>query len=149
MLIGSLLLVGAVVWPLAEALLLAIVLAAVLAPLQRLLAAKLGGRPKLAAGILVFAVLVLLIGPLIGLSAFVIKEAAAGVKFIQETVRGEGVTGLIERLPAHSTGMQTRLWRGSATSARSKRNSAPKARRLHRPLARRWWPPGRCCSRAL
>lgn len=98
LLIGSLLLVGAVVWPLAEALLLAIVLAAVLAPLQRLLAAKLGGRPKLAAGILVFAVLVLLIGPLIGLSAFVIKEAAAGVKF-QETVRGEGVTGLIERLP--------------------------------------------------
>ena len=92
LLIGSLLLVGAVVWPLAEALLLAIVLAAVLAPLQRLLAAKLGGRPKLAAGILVFAVLVLLIGPLIGLSAFVIKEAAAGVKF-QETVRGEGVTG--------------------------------------------------------
>lgn len=43
--------------------------------------------------------LVLLIGPLIGLSAFVIKEAAAGVKFIQETVRGEGMTGLIERLP--------------------------------------------------
>lgn len=43
--------------------------------------------------------LVLLIGPLIGMSAFVIKGAAAGVKFIQETVRGEGVTGLIERLP--------------------------------------------------
>lgn len=99
LLIGSFLLVGTVVWPLAEALLLAIVLAAVLAPLQRRLAAKLRGRPKLAAGILVFAVLVLLIGPLIGMSAFVIKEAAAGVKFIQETVRGEGVTGLIERLP--------------------------------------------------
>ena len=100
LLIGSLLLVGVVVWPLAEALLLAIVLAAVLGPLHRRLAAKLGGRPQLAAGILVFAVLVLLIGPLIGMSAFVINEAAAGVKFIQETVRGEGVTGLIERLPS-------------------------------------------------
>ena len=148
LLIGSLLLVGAVVWPLAEALLLAIVLAAVLAPLQRLLAAKLGGRPKLAAGILVFAVLVLLIGPLIGLSAFVIKEAAAGVKF-QETVRGEGVTGLIERLPGPFDRYAKRLWRGSATSARSKRSSAPKAGRPPRPLARRWWPPGRWGSRAL
>ncbi len=99
LLLGSMLLVGAVVWPLAVALLMAVVLAVVLAPLQRLLTAKLRGRRRVAAGILVFAVLVLLIGPLIGLSAFVVKEASAGVKFILETVRGEGVSGLIERLP--------------------------------------------------
>jgi predicted PurR-regulated permease PerM len=96
---GSMLLVGAVVWPLAEALFMAAVLAMVLAPLQQRLTGTLRGRRKLAAGILVFAALVLLIGPLIGLSAFAVKEAGAAVKFIQETVRGEGLTGLIERLP--------------------------------------------------
>ena len=99
LLVGSMVLVGAVIWPLAEALLLAVVLSVVLAPLHRLLTATLRGRSKLAAGILVFAVLLLLIVPLIGLSAFAIREVAAGVKFIQETVRGEGVSGLIERLP--------------------------------------------------
>jgi len=99
LLFGSLLLVGTVIWPLAEALLMAAVLAFVLAPLQRRLTAKLRGRSKLAAGILVLAALVLLIGPLIGLSAFAVREASAGVKFILETVRGEGMTGLIDRLP--------------------------------------------------
>jgi predicted PurR-regulated permease PerM len=99
LLLGSILLVGAVIWPMAEALLVAAVLAASLAPLQWRLAAKLRGRRKLSAGILVSAVLVLLIGPVIGLSAFAIREAGVGVKFILETVRGKGMAGLIERLP--------------------------------------------------
>ena len=99
LLLGSLLLVGAVIWPLAEALLMAAVLAVVLAPLQQGLTRKLRGGRQLSSGILVFAVLVLLIGPLIGLSAFALNEASAGVKFILETVRGEGMSGLIERLP--------------------------------------------------
>lgn len=99
-LLGSLVLVGLVVWPLAYALLLAGVLAAVLSPLQKRLARRLGARRKLAAGILVFSVLVILIGPLVAMSAFAINEATAGVKFILETVRGEGVNGLIDRLPA-------------------------------------------------
>jgi predicted PurR-regulated permease PerM len=99
LLLGSLLLVGAVFWPMAEALLMAAVLAVVLERLQRGLTAKLRGRNQLAAGILVFAVLVLLIGPLIGLSAFALNEASAGVRFVLETVRGEGMTRLIERLP--------------------------------------------------
>ena len=87
-------------WPLAAALFLAAVLAVVLAPLQRRLAARLGGRRKLAATILVVAVLVLVIGPIVAMSAFVVNEVTAGVRFILETVRGEGVSGLIERLPA-------------------------------------------------
>jgi predicted PurR-regulated permease PerM len=99
LLIGSLLLLGYVVWPLAEALLMAAVLAVVLTPLQQGLARRMRGRRQLSAGILVFAVLVLLIGPLIGLSAFAVNEASAGVKFVLQTVRGEGMTGLIERLP--------------------------------------------------
>ena len=99
-LIGSLALVGMVVWPLAYALLFAAVLAVVLSKLQARLAARLGGRRQLAAGILVFAVLFVLIAPLAAMSAYAVKEASAGVKFVVETVRGEGVNGLIEHLPA-------------------------------------------------
>ena len=99
-LIGSLVLVGMVAWPLAYALLFAAVLAVVLSKLQARLAARLGGRRQLAAGILVFAVLFVLIAPLAAMSAYAVKEASAGVKFVVETVRGEGVNGLIEHLPA-------------------------------------------------
>jgi len=99
LLIGSLLLVGAIAWPLASALLVAAVLGVVLAPVQTRFAARLRGRPKLAAGLLVFAVLFLVVGPLVALSAVVVNEASAGVQFIIETVRGEGFAGLIERLP--------------------------------------------------
>ena len=100
MLIGSLVLVCLVVWPLAYALLFAGVLAVVLSGLQARLARRLGGRRQLAAGILVFGVLLLLIGPLVAMSAFAIKEASEGVKFVAETLRGEGVNGLVDRLPA-------------------------------------------------
>jgi predicted PurR-regulated permease PerM len=100
LLIASLLLVGYVAWPLATALLLAGVLAVVLAPLQRRLTRWLGGRRSVAAGILVLAVLFLLVGPLLGLAAFLVKEATDGARFVVETVRSEGVSGLLDRLPA-------------------------------------------------
>src|SRR5918998_6727826 len=99
LLIASLGLVAWVAWPLATALLLAAVLAVVLAPLQRRLTRWLGGRRGVAAGILVLAVLFLLVGPLLGLTAFLVKEAADGARFVVDTVRSEGVSGLIEYLP--------------------------------------------------
>ena len=104
LLIGSLALVGYVAWPLATALLLAAVLAVVLAPLQRRLTRWLRGRRGLAAGILVLAVLFLLVGPLLGLTAFLVKEAADGARFVVDTVRSEGVSGLIEYLPGPLAG---------------------------------------------
>ena len=100
LLIASLALVAYVAWPLATALLLAAVLAVVLAPLQRRLTRWLRGRRAVAAGILVVAVLFLLVGPLLGLTAFLVKEAADGARFVMEMVRSEGVAGLLERLPA-------------------------------------------------
>ena len=99
LLIASLLLVGYVAWQLATALLLAAVLAVVLAPVQARLSRWLRGRRGIAAGLLVLAVLFLVVGPLLGLTAFLVKEAADGVRFILETVRSEGVAGLVERLP--------------------------------------------------
>lgn len=99
LLFASLLLVAVVAWPLASALFMAAVLAGVLGPLQERLAAALRGRRSLASGILVLALLFLVIGPLAGLSAVMVREAADGVRFILETVRSEGASGLMEMLP--------------------------------------------------
>jgi predicted PurR-regulated permease PerM len=100
LLIASLLLVGAVAWPLASALLLAAVLAVVLDPLQRRMASWLRGRQGLASGLLVVAVVFVVVAPLIWASAFMVREASAGLKFIYDTVRSEGMAGLLERIPA-------------------------------------------------
>ena len=99
LLIASMALVAYVAWPLASALLIAAVLAVVLEPVEDWLSARLGGRRGLASGILVLAVLFLLVAPLIGLTAVLVKEATEGLRFIFETVRSEGVGGLLERLP--------------------------------------------------
>ena len=100
LLVGTLVLVGFVAWPLAEALFMAAVLAVVLAPLQARLARWLRGRPQVSAAILVVAVLLLVVGPILALSAVAVRETTEGVKFLLETVRSEGMTGLLQRLPA-------------------------------------------------
>jgi predicted PurR-regulated permease PerM len=108
LLLAALLLVGAVVWPLASALFLAAVLAVVLAPLQARLAKWLRGRPNLAAGILVLAVLLLLVVPLLAMSAVVVREATDGARFILDTVRSEGMSGLVQLLPVPLADYATR-----------------------------------------
>jgi predicted PurR-regulated permease PerM len=99
LLLGSMLLVGTVVWPLAFALFMAAVLAVVLAPAQERLSARLRGRRSVAAAILVVVTLFLVVGPLAGLSAVLLKEAGDGAKFVFDTVRSEGMSGLVDRLP--------------------------------------------------
>jgi predicted PurR-regulated permease PerM len=99
LLAASIVLVSMVAWPIASALLVAAVLGVVLAPLQMYVSRALRGRPKLAATLLVLALLLLVIVPLVALSAVVVNEATAGVKFVVQTVRGEGFEGLIHRLP--------------------------------------------------
>jgi len=99
MLLGALVLVLAVLRPLAGALFLAAVLAMVLWPLHQWLSRKLRGRPALAAGILVASVVALVLGPIVGMSAFVVTETAAATRFVSETVRSEGTRGLIAKLP--------------------------------------------------
>ena len=91
LLVASLALVGYIAWPLVTPLLLAAVLAVVLAPLQARLRRWLRGRDALAAGLLVLAVLFLVVGPLLGLAAVMVKEAAEGVRFIVDIVRSQGV----------------------------------------------------------
>jgi len=99
LLVGSALLVALVARPLANALLVAAVLAIVLAPVHIRFSRALGGRPKVSATLLVLAVLVLVVGPLLAMSAVAVNEATAGARFVLQTVRGEGIEGLITRLP--------------------------------------------------
>lgn len=89
----------AVLYPLWSALFLAAVFAGVLFPIHRRLARALRNHQSAAAGALVVAVVIVIVGPLAGLSAFLIGEGIEGVKFVQETVASEGVVGLVERLP--------------------------------------------------
>jgi predicted PurR-regulated permease PerM len=100
LLVGTLLLVGFVAWPLAEALFMAAVLAVVLYPLQVRLTRWLRDRPQVSAALIVVAVLLLVVGPILALSAVAVRETTDGVKFLLETVRSEGMTGLLQRLPA-------------------------------------------------
>lgn len=85
--------------PIAKPLLLAAVLANVLWRVHRKLAASLRNRPGLAAGLLVFGVVVLLAGPVAALLAFVVNEAEAGVKFITGIAESARASELIEKLP--------------------------------------------------
>jgi predicted PurR-regulated permease PerM len=99
--IGALLLVAWVFLPLFGALLLAASLAALFWPLNVRLAKRLGkkrGR-TMAAGILTFAVFALIVGPTIGLSAWIVKETNEGLRFVAQTAKKEGIFGLVKRLP--------------------------------------------------
>lgn len=101
LLVGALVLVAWVFLPLLGALLLAAALAALFWPLNVRLARKLGrkrGR-TLAAGLITFGVLVLIVGPVVGLSAWLVKETNEGLKFVAQTAKSEGLSGLIKRLP--------------------------------------------------
>ena len=101
LMIGALVLVAVAFYPLANALFLGAAFAAVFWRLNLRLAKRLGrkrGR-SFAAGIITGGVVVLILGPLVGLSAFLVKEANQGLKFVAETARSEGTSGHIERLP--------------------------------------------------
>jgi predicted PurR-regulated permease PerM len=100
LLLVSVLLLALLIQPLAYALLLAAVLAGVLWPIQRWLTAKLRGRPQLSAALLVLATVLALVGPIAGFVAFAVDEAVTGVAFVNETLRDQGLDGLVERAPA-------------------------------------------------
>jgi predicted PurR-regulated permease PerM len=99
LLIGALVLVGFVAQPIAEALFVAAVLAVVLQPLQARLARWLRGRPQVSAALLVAAVALLVVGPVLALSALALREVTGGVRFLHEILRSEGMSGLLQRLP--------------------------------------------------
>ena len=97
-LVATLLLLALVVRPLASALFLAAVLAGSLWPLQKRLVKRLRRR-SIAAVLLSLGVIVLVLGPLVAFSTYLVKEVAEAFKFISDTFRSDGVTGLRQALP--------------------------------------------------
>lgn len=100
LLIGAAVLVGAVIAPMIRELLLAVVLANVLRPVQSRLTKLLRARRGIAAGIITLLVVVIVLGPLAMLVAVVIRDGSDGVRFLLDTVHGQGVADLIGWLPA-------------------------------------------------
>ena len=95
----ALVLVGFVVRPFAQALFFAAVLAGTLYPVHRRLTRYLRNRPNTSATLLCIAVVIALVAPVGGIAAFAVNEAIDGARFIVQTVRSEGMTGLVDELP--------------------------------------------------
>ncbi|WP_224368814.1 AI-2E family transporter [Hyalangium versicolor] len=105
----SILLLALIVQPFAKGFFLAAVLAGTLYGIHKKLTRGLRNRPNLSAGIICFGVIIALLLPLTGFTAFLISEAAAGMRFIQGTMKAEGVEGLKERLPGPVRNLSDKL----------------------------------------
>ncbi len=99
LLIGVAALVTAVVHPLLRELLLAVVLASVLRPVETRLTKRLGGRRAVSAGIVTVLVVVLVLGPLGMLVAYIIREGRDGVQFVLNTLHSAQVADMAAWLP--------------------------------------------------
>lgn len=93
-------LLALVILPVARELLLAAVFAGALWPVQQWLSKHLRNKRGVAAGAIVFAVIVLLLGPVATLITFVVREGADGVRFVSQAVHSEDVAALVDHLPA-------------------------------------------------
>jgi predicted PurR-regulated permease PerM len=99
---ATVVLLAMVMAPIVSELLLAAVLAAVLSPLQLWLTRKLRVQNGVAAGILTAGVVVLLLGPLAALFTVVVRDGADGLKFMSDTLHGDRLMDLVDKLPANA-----------------------------------------------
>lgn len=93
------LLLWLIVWPFWKAIFLAAVLAAALHPWYQRLAVRLGRRPHTAAWLMTTAVVLILVVPTFFLTFAVAREVVGGARYVRETMRSEGVAGLVSDLP--------------------------------------------------
>jgi len=103
------LLLWLVVRPFWKALFLAAVLAAALYPLYERLAKRLNGRRHVAAWIVTVTVVLLLVVPTFFLTFAVAREVVNGAKYVRETLRSEGVGGLVADLPPPAQSLARRV----------------------------------------
>lgn len=99
LMIGAAVLLAFVLTPLAAELVLAAVFAAVLWPAQQWLSKRLRGKRGASAGVILFLVVVILLGPVATIVTFVIRDGADGVRFISEALHSEDATALVGHLP--------------------------------------------------
>jgi predicted PurR-regulated permease PerM len=95
----AILLLALVIMPVVKELVLAAVLTGVFWPLQQWASKRLGGRRGLAAGLITFAVIILLLGPLAMMATFIVRDGDDAVRFISDAVHSQDVAALVERLP--------------------------------------------------
>ena len=109
LLTASVVLLAAVIRPIGTALLLAAVLAGVLFPLQQRLTRWLRWK-GVAAGAIVLAVVLVILGPIAAISAVAVSETTQGITFVRDTLKSEGVTGLVHKLPPSLQSLATSAW---------------------------------------
>ncbi|NOJ98757.1 AI-2E family transporter [Corallococcus coralloides] len=105
----SIVLLCLVIRPFAEAFFLAAVLAGTFYGLHTRLRKRLHGHGSVSAGIIVSGILLALLLPLGGLTAFVVAEVSEGARFVTEAVQKDGMTGLMEKLPSGIQGPVSKL----------------------------------------
>jgi len=101
----SLALLATIIYPFASALLFAAVLAGSFTAWVDRLAARLGGRRPLAAGLITAAVALLIVLPTALLALILGKEAVAAVAYVRETFQQGGLPALLDDLPASLRGL--------------------------------------------
>ena len=99
LIVAALVLLGFVIFPVVSELFLAAVLAGVLWPVQQGLTRRLRGKRSVAAGLITVGVVLLLIGPVATIAAFVIRDGSDGVRFVSDAVRSDDVAGMVRHLP--------------------------------------------------
>jgi predicted PurR-regulated permease PerM len=92
-------LLGQIVKPFAAAFFVAAVLAGALSPWYERLAAWMRGRRQLAAGLTTAAMLLIVVLPLASISVVLAKEVSDGAAYVRNTLRSEGVQGIVNDLP--------------------------------------------------
>ncbi|WP_375757081.1 AI-2E family transporter [Corallococcus exercitus] len=105
----SILLLCLVIRPFAEAFFLAAVLAGTFYGLHSRLRKRLRGHGNVSAGFIVTGILLALLVPLGGLTAFVVAEVSEGARFVTQTVQKDGMTGLVEKMPSGIRGPVSKL----------------------------------------
>jgi predicted PurR-regulated permease PerM len=98
-----------VVWPFWKAIFLAAILAAALYPWYTRLCARLGDRPQTTAWLMTTAVVLILVVPISFLTLAMAKEVVNGAQYVRETLRSEGVAGLVNDLPLPVRSMAQRV----------------------------------------
>jgi predicted PurR-regulated permease PerM len=105
----SIVLLALVIRPFAEAFFLAAVLAGAFHTLHDWLTQRFRGRANLSAGLITVGIILIILLPIAGLTAFIVTEAIEGVGFINGVVEREGLRGLLEYVPGFLQGPAERL----------------------------------------
>ena len=135
LLVASLALLLAVALPLWKPLLVGAVLAAALTPAHDWLGNRLRGRRRVAAGMLLVGLVLLVLLPLAWIITVAVRETLDGVAFVRSFLQAHGAEGLLDRLPDWMAGPIRGLLGSISTSAEEL--AGPRECKTHRREKRR------------